>query len=63
MKKIWYYNGKEYTMTCSHGYGQYTLNGYHFTDSTVWDNVDDEDNPEKQEEAMKGAEAFISTKF
>lgn len=63
MKKTWDYNGKDYTMTKSHGYGQYVLNGYHFTDSSVWDDVDDDDNPEKQQMAMKVAEAFINTKY
>lgn len=61
--KSWNYNGREYTMTMSNGYGQYTLNGYHFTDASVWDYVDDDDYPDKKEMAMKVAEAFINTKF
>lgn len=63
MKKEWSYNGVDYTIERSYGYGQYILNGYHFTDSSVWDDVDDEDEPEKQEMAMRVAEAFINTKY
>lgn len=63
MKKEWSYNGVDYTIERSCGYGQYILNGYHFTDSSVWDDVDDEDEPEKQEMAMRVAEAFINTKY
>ena len=62
MKKSWSYNGVNYTIERAHGYGQYILNGYHFTDSSVWDNVDDDANPEKQEMAMRDAEAFLHTK-
>lgn len=63
MKKEWNYNGIDYTMERKGGYGQYVLNGYHFTDSSVWDNVDNEDEPERQEKAMRVAEAFINTKY
>ncbi len=63
MKKKWNYNGVDYTIERGHGYGQYVLNGYHFTDSSVWDNVDNEDEPGEQEMAMKVAEAFINTKY
>ena len=59
MEKAWTYKGVDYTIERAHGYGYYVLNGYHFTQSNVWDDVDDEDNPEKQEEAMKEAEAFL----
>ena len=59
MKKSWSYNGVNYTIERAHGYGQYILNGYHCTLSNVWDDVDDDDIPAKQEEAMKEAEAFL----
>ena len=62
MKKTWAYKGIDYTIEKAYGYGQYILNGYHFTDSSVWDNVDDEDDPEKQEQAMRDAECFLHTK-
>ena len=59
MRKSWSYNGVNYTIERAHGYGQYILNGYHCTLSNVWDDVDDDDFPEKQKEAMKEAEAFL----
>ena len=59
MKKSWSYNGVNYTIERAHGYGQYVLNGYHCTLSNVWDDVDDDVYPEKQEEAMREAEAFL----
>ena len=62
MKKNWTYKGVDYTIERAHGYGQYILNGYHCTLSSVWDDVDDDDCPAKQEEAMKEAEAFLHTK-
>ena len=62
MKKRWTYNGVDYTIERAHGYGCYVLNGYHFTQSNVWDDVDDEGNPEKQEQAMRDAECFLHTK-
>lgn len=63
MKKTWIYNGVEYTLEKGHGYGQYILNGYHFTDSSVWDDIDNEEEEEKRKEAMRVAETFISTKY
>lgn len=62
MKKNWKYNGKEYEMVKLPAYGQYTINGYHCTMSYIWDNVDDEDNLEKQEEAMFIAEQLVKSK-
>lgn len=62
MIKKWIYKGVEYTIERAHGYGQYILNGYHCTLSNVWDDVDDDDCPGKQEEAMRDAEAFLHTK-
>ena len=62
MKKKWTYKGVECTIERAHGYGQYILNGYHCTLSNVWDDVDDGDCPDKQEEAMREAEAFLHTK-
>lgn len=62
MKKNWNFNGKNYEMENGHGYGQYTLNGYHCTASAIWDDVDDEDYPEKQERAMIEAESFLRSK-
>ena len=62
MKKKWTYKGVEYTIERAHGYGQYILNGYHCTLSNVWDDVDDDDYPVMQVEAMRDAEAFLHTK-
>ena len=62
MKKNWSYNGVDYTIERAHGYGQFVLNGFHCTLSSVWDDVDDDCCPEKQEEAMREAEAFLHTK-
>ena len=62
MKKTWTYKGVNYTIERTHGYGQYILNGYHFTESSVWDDVDDEDNPKKQKQAKRDAECFLHTK-
>lgn len=59
MKKTWIYNGVEYTMIQT-GYGQYTLNGYHCTDSEIFDWCDDEENEEKHMQALRDAEAFIN---
>lgn len=58
MKKTWNYNGVDYTMTKT-GYGQYNLNGYHCTDSSIWDWCDDDENEEKMMEAWKAAERFV----
>ena len=58
MIKVWNYNGVDYEMKKT-GYGQYVLNGYHCTDSEIWDWCDDDSNEEKHEEAMKAAERFI----
>lgn len=63
MKKSWSYKGVNYTMERAHGYGQYILNGYHCTLSYVWDDVDDDSCPEKQEEAKKEAEAYLRAKI
>lgn len=63
MEKIWNYNGVDYELKkATYGYGQYILNGYHFTNSEVWDYVDDEEDIEKQKQAMRVAEAFINSK-
>ena len=59
MEKNWTYNGVEYTLKRASGYGQYILNGYHFTDSTVWDDVDSEEDDDARLLAMKCAEAFV----
>lgn len=61
MEKNWTYNGNEYIMIRK-GYGLYSLNGYYFTDSTVWDNVDNDEDLDKQLEAFKVSESFINTK-
>ena len=62
MKKNWTYKGVDYTIERAHGYGQYILNGYHCTLSNVWDDVDDDNCPVKQEQAMRDAEIFLHTK-
>ncbi|MCF0229691.1 MAG: hypothetical protein HUJ76_08395 [Parasporobacterium sp.] len=59
MTKTWEFNGNGYEMAQLNAYGQYTINGYHCTDSSIWDNVDDVDNWEKMEEAMEAAERFL----
>lgn len=61
MEKNWKYKGKEYTMKKLNGYGQYTLNGHHCTDSLIWDYIDDENNLKKQRLAKLCAEAFLMT--
>lgn len=58
IKKTWSYNGHDYEMSKT-GYGQYVLNGYHCTNSTIWDYVDDEENEEEKLAALKEAEAFV----
>lgn len=64
MEKIWNYNGVNYVLKkATYGYGQYILNGYHFTNSEVWDYVDNDEDIKKQENAMRVAEAFIKTKY
>lgn len=59
MKKSWRYKGVNYTMETTRGYGQFTLNGFHCTESTIWDYVDDENFPKKQRQAKRDAECFI----
>jgi len=63
MTKTWTFNERPYTMTRAKGYGQYTLNGYHCTDSTIWDNCDNDDDPEKQRMALLEAEIFIDNQY
>lgn len=60
MEKNWTYNCVEYTLKRDSCYGQYILNGYHFTDSSVWDNVDNEEDEDAQLLAMQCAEAFVN---
>lgn len=59
MTKTWNFNGREYTMTKS-GYGQYTLNGYHCTNSIIWDWCDDDEDESKNLEALNAAESFVN---
>ena len=58
MKKNWSYNGNDYEMVKT-GYGQYMLNGYHCSDSEIWDWCDDDSNEEKHMEALRAAEIFV----
>lgn len=61
MKKTWIYNGRNYEMVRTSGYGQYTLNGHHCTNSSIWDWCDEESNEEKYQEAMESAELFVKS--
>lgn len=58
MKKTWNYNGINYEMVKT-GYGQYILNGYHCTDSSIWDWCDDDSDEDKYMAALDAAERFI----
>lgn len=58
MKKTWTYLGVTYTMEMT-GYGQYKLNGFHCTDSGIWDWCDDEENELKHLEALEAAKRFV----
>lgn len=59
MKKTFNYNGTEIVIEKLAGYGQYTINGYHCTDSTIWDYCDDDENPDKMELAQNAAYNFV----
>jgi hypothetical protein len=58
MKKIWTFRRKNYEME-SKGRGQYVLNGYHTTDSVIWDYVDDDEQPRLMGKVRRDAERFI----
>jgi hypothetical protein len=58
MKKTWIFRRKNYEME-STGRGQYVLNGYHTTDSVIWDYVDDDEQPARMGRARRDAERFI----
>lgn len=62
MIKEWIFNGVSYKLEKLRGYGSYLLNGYHYTNSSVWDDVDSE-NEDKRLIAMMSAEFFVDTKF
>ena len=62
MEKTWEYRNRLYVMEISFGYGNYKLNGYHTTDSTIWDGADDDESPRKQRAARRAAERFVSRK-
>lgn len=58
MERRWKFRNKEYVMILK-SYGNYSLNGYHCTDSHIWDYVTDNDNLEKRGEARQSAELFV----
>ena len=59
MKRRWNFRNKEYTMIFL-SYGNYSLNGYHCTDSYIWDHVTDDENMKKRGEARRAAELFVA---
>ena len=58
MERHWKFRNKEYTMTLL-SYGNYSLNGYHCTDSYMWDYVTDDENMKKKGKARRSAELFL----
>lgn len=62
MKKYWRYRNREYIMIW-YGKGKYSLNGYHCTDSEIWDYATDCDNNQKRKEVRIAAERFVSSKM
>ena len=58
MERLWNFRNKEYIMTFK-SYGNYSLNGYHCTDSYIWDHVTDDENMKKRGEARRYAELFV----
>ena len=58
MKRLWNFRNKEYIMTFK-SYGNYSLNGYHCTDSYIWDHVNNDENLKKRGEARRAAELFV----
>ena len=58
MKRRWNFRNKEYIMTFK-SYGNYSVNGYHCTDSYIWDHVTDDENLKKRGDARRSAELFV----
>ena len=61
MVRSWKFRNKEYTMTFL-SYGNYSLNGYHCTDSYIWDYVTDDDNMKQRGKARRYAELFVKSR-
>ena len=57
MERRWKFRNKEYTMTLLSGV--FSLNGWYFPDSYIWDHATDDENVKQRGRARRFAELFV----